>query len=195
MNAHSRSHCIMRLENILIKCSKSLWNGYFFRLAGVQALISNQVDLFEALTGQLIFRNVHAMKHIVLQCEQPAGFDAYRGHPIPPNLNVQLDDEIDAWFRQHAESAYHPFCTNRLGSESKFAIDPHIRVCGVDGVGMIDALVMPNIISGKVNARTIMLVEKEADIIVGNEPLEKKTYQFMSHRAEKIRNDKELHKT
>jgi len=99
-------------------------------------------------------------------------FHQYRGDAISPSHDVKSDDEIDAWVRQNTESAYHPSCTNRMGTCSETTVvDPSTKVHGVDNLRVVDASIMPNIISGNLNAPTIMIAEKAADIILGKTPL------------------------
>ncbi|TMW55820.1 hypothetical protein Poli38472_008468 [Pythium oligandrum] len=102
-------------------------------------------------------------------------FDEFRGDPISPAQHVQTDDEIDAWVRAHTESAYHPSCTNRMGTSDNTVVDPQTRVHGIENLRIVDASIMPNIISGNLNAPVIMLAEKAADIILGKDPLPKST--------------------
>ncbi|KAF1333693.1 Choline dehydrogenase, partial [Globisporangium splendens] len=100
-------------------------------------------------------------------------FDEYRGDAVSPAQDVQSDAEIDAWIRQTTESAYHPSCTNRMGVDENTVVDPQTRVHGLENLRVVDASIMPNIISGNLNAPTIMLAEKAADIILGNPALPK----------------------
>lgn len=100
-------------------------------------------------------------------------FDEFRGDPVSPAQNVQSDAEIDAWVRQHSESAYHPSCTNRMGVDENTVVDPQTRVHGLENLRIVDASIMPNIVSGNLNGPTIMLAEKAADIILGNAALPK----------------------
>src|SRR5699024_601927 len=100
---------------------------------------------------------------------QPA-FDAYRGAEMGPGPNVQSDDEIDAWIRQNVESAYHPSCTCAMGEGEQAVVDGDGRVHGVQNLRVVDASIMPSIVSGNLNAPTIMLAEKLADAIRGCEP-------------------------
>lgn len=101
---------------------------------------------------------------------QPA-FDRFRGDEILPGANVVSDAEIDGYVRTTAESAYHPSCTCRMGSDAAAVVDPACKVNGVDGLRVVDASVMPSIVSGNLNAPTIMLAEKAADLIRGVAPL------------------------
>ncbi|DBA04856.1 TPA: hypothetical protein N0F65_004493 [Lagenidium giganteum] len=102
-------------------------------------------------------------------------FDEYRGDAISPSKDVQSDSEIDAWVREHTESAYHPSCTNRMGVDENTVVDPETRVHGLENLRIVDASIMPNIISGNLNAPTIMIAEKAADIILGKDPLPRST--------------------
>ncbi|KAJ0395923.1 hypothetical protein ATCC90586_000756 [Pythium insidiosum] len=106
--------------------------------------------------------------------EQKA-FDEFRGNPISPAADLQSDEQIDAWVREHTESAYHPSCTNRMGTDENTVVDPQTRVHGVDNLRVVDASIMPNIVSGNLNAPVIMIAEKAADIILGKTPLPKST--------------------
>lgn len=103
---------------------------------------------------------------------QPA-FDRWRGEELAPGLDVRSDGEIDAFVRAHAESAYHPSCTCRMGRESdrSAVVDGAGRVFGTEGLRVVDASIMPSIVSGNLNAPTIMLAEKIADHIRGRDPL------------------------
>lgn len=100
-----------------------------------------------------------------------AGFDPYRGAEIAPGAAVRTDDEIDAFIRAKADSAYHPSCTCKMGVDEMAVVDPETRVRGLDGLRVVDASIMPSIVSGNLNAPTIMIGEKAADIILGRTPL------------------------
>jgi len=96
-------------------------------------------------------------------------FDPYRGIELSPGANVRTDAEIDAHIRRKAESAYHPSCSCKMGAaDDPFAVvDGELRVRGTQGLRVIDASVMPNVVSGNLNAPTIMLAEKAADLVRG----------------------------
>lgn len=102
-------------------------------------------------------------------------FDELRGNPISPAQDITTDAQIDAWVRQNTESAYHPSCTNRMGVSDNTVVDPQTRVHGLNNLRVVDASIMPNIISGNLNAPTIMIAEKAADIILGKPALPKST--------------------
>ncbi|QIT57060.1 choline dehydrogenase [Aquisalimonas sp. 2447] len=102
-----------------------------------------------------------------------APMDAFREEELSPGPEVTTDAELDAFVRQHGESAYHPSCTCRMGTadDPEAVVDSQGRVFGVDGLRVVDASIMPRIASGNLNAPTIMIAEKIADAVRGREPL------------------------
>lgn len=98
-------------------------------------------------------------------------FDHFRGAELAPGPDVQSDAEIDAFVRAKGESAYHPSCTCAMGSGELAVVDGDTRVHGLEGLRVVDASIMPSIVSGNLNAPTIMLAEKAADMIKGVAPL------------------------
>lgn len=98
-------------------------------------------------------------------------FDAFRGEEFLPGRAIESDNEIDAYVRATAESAYHPSCTCRMGSDTAAVVDPACRVNGVSGLRVVDASIMPSVVSGNLNAPTMMLAEKAADHIRERVPL------------------------
>ncbi|WP_028111865.1 choline dehydrogenase [Ferrimonas kyonanensis] len=101
---------------------------------------------------------------------QPA-FDAFRGEEIQPGVQVQTDAEIDAFVRQSVESAYHPSCSCRMGCDAMAVVDPQTRVRGLRGLRVVDSSIFPTIPNGNLNAPTIMVAERAADLIMGRQPL------------------------
>ncbi|ORJ27357.1 choline dehydrogenase [Rouxiella badensis] len=108
---------------------------------------------------------------------QPA-LDPYRGREISPGIEVQSDEELDAFVREHAETAFHPSCTCKMGSDEMAVVDGQGRVHGMQGLRVVDASIMPQIITGNLNATTIMIAEKIADSIRGREALPKSTAEY-----------------
>ncbi|SEL17702.1 choline dehydrogenase [Atopomonas hussainii] len=98
-------------------------------------------------------------------------FDSFRGEELRPGVDVQSDSAIDAFVRQYADSAYHPSCTCKMGSadDPLAVVDNQARVFGVGNLRVVDASIMPSIVSGNLNAPTIMLAEKCADHILGQQ--------------------------
>jgi choline dehydrogenase len=102
-----------------------------------------------------------------------AAFDPYRGSEISPGDHVQTDEELDAFIRDHAESALHPCGTCRMGraDDPMSVVDPECRVIGVEGLRVADSSIFPRITNGNLNAPSIMTGEKAADHILGRAPL------------------------
>ena len=102
---------------------------------------------------------------------QPA-FDPFRGREIQPGVEVQSDEAIDGFVRDKVESAYHPAGTCRMGSrdDPMAVVDSDTRVIGLDGLRVVDSSIMPSVTTGNLNAPTIMIGEKAADIIRGRAP-------------------------
>jgi choline dehydrogenase len=100
-------------------------------------------------------------------------FDPYRGREIKPGADCVSDEAIDAFVRDDIDTAYHPSCTCKMGSPTDpFAVvDPETRVIGVEALRVADSSIMPSITNGNLNAPTIMLAEKAADMIRGLDPL------------------------
>ncbi|MBM6550986.1 choline dehydrogenase [Marinomonas ostreistagni] len=104
--------------------------------------------------------------------QQPA-LDAYRGEEIQPGEAVQSDAEIDQWVKDNVESAYHPSCTCKMGADDDpmAVLDEECRVRGVEGLRVVDSSIFPTIPNGNLNAPTIMVGERAADMILGNDLL------------------------
>jgi len=103
---------------------------------------------------------------------QPA-FDPYRGAEILPGEHVRSDEALDAHVAEHAESAYHPCGTCRMGRAGDRAsvVDPECRVIGVEALRVVDSSIFPRITNGNLNAPSILVGEKAADHVLGRAPL------------------------
>ena len=97
---------------------------------------------------------------------QPA-LDAFRGEEIQPGLAVETDQQIDSFVRANVESAYHPSCSCKMGTDPLAVVDPETKVHGIMGLRVVDSSVFPTIPNGNLNAPTIMLAERAADLIKG----------------------------
>jgi choline dehydrogenase len=95
-----------------------------------------------------------------------ASFDAFRGAEYAPGSEVRTDDDLDNFIRSTAASVYHPVGTCRMGKDPLAVVDEQLRVQGLSGLRVVDASVMPTIVSGNTNAATMMIAEKAADIIL-----------------------------
>ncbi|NNE78811.1 MAG: choline dehydrogenase [Silicimonas sp.] len=96
-------------------------------------------------------------------------FKPYAKHEIQPGAEARTDDELDAFIREEAESAYHPCGTCKMGAadDPMAVVDPECRVIGVDGLRVADSSIFPRITNGNLNGPSIMTGEKAADHILG----------------------------
>ena len=108
-------------------------------------------------------------------------FDRFRGEELSPGPQVQTDEEIDAHIRASAETAYHPSCSCRMGHDDMAVVDGQGRVHGVQNLRVVDASIMPIVVSGNLNVPTIMMAEKMADAIRGRTPLPPSTAPAWVH--------------
>jgi choline dehydrogenase len=127
--------------------------------------------LFNYLATERDVREMRDSIKLTREIMAQAAFDPYRDVEHAPGADVKSDAEIDAWARQNAESAYHPSCTCPMGYDDHAVVDAEGRVHGVDNLRVVDASILPDIASGNLNAPTIMIAEKLADAIRGQDPL------------------------
>ena len=103
---------------------------------------------------------------------QPA-FASFNNGEISPGPGVQTDDEIMDWVARDAETALHPAGTARMGADELAVTDPaSMSVHGTEGLSVVDASVMPSVTNGNIYAPVMMIAEKAADLLLGNDPLE-----------------------
>jgi choline dehydrogenase len=126
--------------------------------------LQSERDRDDFRTGVALLREVLA---------QPA-LDPYRGEELFPGPDIKSRQALDAWLRQAVETCYHPVGTCRMGraTEQTAVVDDALKVHGIDGLRVVDASIMPSIVSGNTNAPTIAIAEKAADLIRGRQPLE-----------------------
>jgi len=111
---------------------------------------------------------------------QPA-FEPYNGGEIQPGPVVETDQQILDWVATEGETAYHPSCTCKMGTNKMAVVDPEtMRVHGMESLYVVDSSVMPYVPNGNNYAPTMMLAEKAADLILGNQPLVDKV-DFYQH--------------
>jgi choline dehydrogenase len=112
---------------------------------------------------------------------QPA-MDPFNGGETSPGSAVQTDQEILDWVARDGETALHPSCTARMGTDAMSVVDPlTMGVHGVRGLRVVDASVMPYVTNGNIYAPVMMTAEKAADLILGNTPLAPSPAQFYRH--------------
>ncbi len=111
---------------------------------------------------------IRCARHILNQ----SAMDPYNGGEVSPGPSVATDEEILDWVGRDGETAYHPSCTCKLGSDEMAVVDPKtMRVHGLEGLRVVDSSVMPYVPNANNYAPTMMLAEKAADIILGNTEL------------------------
>jgi len=121
---------------------------------------------------------VRAARHILAQ---PA-FAPFDAGEISPGPSVESDDEILAWVAADAETALHPSCTARMGTDDASVVDPAtLRVHGTDGLRVVDASVFPTITNANIYAPVMMVAERAADLIAQNTPLEPEHVPYYRH--------------
>lgn len=127
--------------------------------------------LFNYMSAEQDWREFRAGIRITREIIRQPALAQFAGREITPGQGLQTDAELDAFVRQHAQTAYHPACTNAMGYDHMAVVDGEGRVHGLTGLRVVDASIMPEIVSGNLNAPTIMLAEKIADLIRGRKPL------------------------
>ncbi len=106
----------------------------------------------------------------------------YNGGETSPGPTVATDEEILDWVRRDAETALHPSCTARMGTDGDSVTDPlTMRVHGLGGLRVVDASSMPYVTNGNIYAPVMMLAEKASDLIAGNTPLAPEPIPFYRH--------------
>ena len=147
----SRGH--VGLYDAKVDSPPALYPNYF----------SVEQDLIDTRNGFRETRRVFLQK----------AFEEYRGAQLKPprDINVDDDDELDAWIRQTGETLYHPVGTCKMGQDEMAVVDAQGSVHGLLGLRVVDASLMPTLIAGNTNAPTIMLAEKISDAILGKKAL------------------------
>ena len=134
--------------------------------------------LFNYMSTEQDWREFRDAIRITREIMHQPALDAYRGEEISPGKNLQSDAELDEFVRNHAETAYHPSCSCKMGEDDMAVVDGQGRVHGINGLRVVDASIMPVIMTGNLNATTIMIAEKLADRIRNQPPLPKSQAPF-----------------
>ena len=108
---------------------------------------------------------------------QPS-FDEFRGIEMIPGPEVKSDSDIEKWVREAAETDYHPSCTCAMGQSDMSVVDDQMKVHGIEKLRVVDASVMPQIVSGNLNAPTQMIAARAADMILGKQQLKSLKVNF-----------------
>ncbi|WP_028300044.1 choline dehydrogenase [Oceanospirillum beijerinckii] len=139
--------------------------------------------LFNYLSTQQDIEDWRACIRLTREILNQKSLDAFRGDEIQPGYAVESDEQIDAWVRDNVESAYHPSCSCKMGADDDpmAVLDSQCRVRGVNKLRVVDSSIFPTITNGNLNAPTIMVAEKAADMILGKAPLPKTNVPVWIH--------------
>jgi choline dehydrogenase len=117
--------------------------------------LSEEVDRRTLVEGMKIARRIVAAPALT----------PYAGDEIEPGGDVNSDDEWLDYARAKGNTVYHPIGTAKMGGDAMAVVDNRLRVHGIQGLRVIDASIMPTLVSGNTNAPTIMIAEKAADML------------------------------
>ena len=120
--------------------------------------LSSEADLQVVRSGIALSRKIL----------QAAAFDGVRGGEFLPGIEVQSDADIDEYIRAYTETLYHPVGTCKMGRDRMAVVNDRLQVFGTQGLRVVDASILPTIVSGNTNAPTIAIAEKAADTIIGD---------------------------
>ena len=134
------------------------------RLASPDPLATPLIDPAFLQADDDLVRMVSGFKRMRQILAQPA-LAALGGRELPASASAQSDAQIADFIRNHADTVYHPVGTCRMGPGPNDVVDAELRVHGLHGLRVVDASIMPRIVSGNTNAPTIMVAEKAADLI------------------------------
>lgn len=125
--------------------------------------MSTEKDWIDFRAGIRLTREIFAQE----------AFRPFVKHEIQPGFELQTDAQIDGFIRAHAESAYHPCGTCKMGAvdDPLAVVDPQTNVIGVKGLRVVDSSIFPQITNGNLNGPSIMVGEKASDLILGKTPL------------------------
>jgi choline dehydrogenase-like flavoprotein len=128
-----------------------------------QNFLSEPKDLETLRNGIAMMRELAAQKEL----------DGFRGRELQPGANATSKADLDAFVRRTAWTVHHPLGTCKMGADNDdmAVVDTRLRVRGMQGLRVVDASVMPDLIGGNINAPVIMIAEKAADVIRGRPAL------------------------
>ena len=118
--------------------------------------LQNQEDLIQMRESVKIAKNI---------CSQKSLLD-YVDYEVRPGIDIKSNEELDEVIRNTSESAYHPSCTNKMGNDDYSVVDQKTKVHGIENLRVIDASIMPDIVSANLNASVVMIAERAADFLL-----------------------------
>lgn len=125
--------------------------------------------LFNYMSHEDDWRDFRACIRLTREIFAQPAFEPYAGREIQPGAELQTDEELNGFIRDHVESAYHPCGTCKMGAvdDPMAVVDPEARVIGVEGLRVADSSIFPQVTNGNLNAPSIMTGEKVADHVLG----------------------------
>jgi choline dehydrogenase len=129
--------------------------------------------LFNYLKTERDRADMRAGVKLVREILRQAAFRELLGRELTPGAGAADDASLDEWARQTTETGYHAAGTCKMGPQNdpEAVVGPDLRVLGLEGLRVIDASIMPAIVSGNTNAPTVMIGEKGSDLVMGRPPL------------------------
>ena len=124
--------------------------------------------LKDAEDRQELREGIHITRHVIAQ----RAFDPYRGPEVAPGAGLTSDADLDRFARAKCETSHHPSCTCRMGLDEMAVVDGEGRVHGLERLRVVDASIMPDVVTANLNATVLMMAEKIADQIRGAAPLQ-----------------------
>jgi len=119
------------------------------------AFLQEPDDLARLVAGFKRMRQILAQPALATLC----------GRELPASASAQSDAQIEAFIRNHADTIYHPVGSCRMGSGPLDVVNARLQVHGLQGLRVVDASIMPNVVAGNTNGPTIMIAEKAVDMI------------------------------
>ncbi len=112
-----------------------------------------------------------------------SAFDEFNGGEISPGVEVSTDQQILEWVAKDGETAYHPSCTAKMGTDEMSVVDPNsMKVYGVEGLRVVDASVFPFVTNANIYSPVMMVGERAADLILGKTPLAPEYVDWYKHQ-------------
>ena len=109
--------------------------------------------------------NVEGLK-ILRRILQAPALRRFVVEEVDPGKKISTDEELLAHCRARGSTIYHPTSTCRMGNDSLAVVDQRLRLRGIQGLRVVDASIMPDLVSGNTNAAIIMIAEKASDMIL-----------------------------
>ena len=104
--------------------------------------------------------------HIARKIISQNSLKPFAGKEIGPGPSITSDEDLNEYIKSNAETAYHPSCSLKMGTDKESVVDEKLKIYGLKNIRVVDASIMPEITSGNLNAPTIMIAEKASDMIM-----------------------------